>query len=66
MNATMYNQILGDFLLPFGALNFDYDFVLHQDNDPKHKSNECLTFLEKNSIKWVTLYIRNFNNLKIN
>jgi hypothetical protein len=53
MNAKMYNEILSDFLLPFVAVNYDLDFVLHQDNDPKHKSLECQSFLEKNSIKWV-------------
>ena len=53
MNSMMYKEILSDFLLTFGAVNFDYNYVLHQDNDPKHKSLESLAFLDKNSIRWV-------------
>ncbi|CAF1098083.1 unnamed protein product [Brachionus calyciflorus] len=49
----MYNIILSEFLIPFGVVKFDFDFILHQDNDPKHKSRECLAFLERNSINWI-------------
>ncbi|RNA34512.1 Transposable element Tcb1 transposase [Brachionus plicatilis] len=49
----MYNEILSDHLLAFCAVNFYYNFVLHQDNDPKHKSYECMRFLDSNSIRWI-------------
>ncbi|CAF0852040.1 unnamed protein product [Brachionus calyciflorus] len=53
MDSKLYNEILSDFLLPFGAINYDFDYFLHQDNDPKHKSSECRSFLEKNGINWI-------------
>ncbi|RNA24476.1 hypothetical protein BpHYR1_051901 [Brachionus plicatilis] len=42
MDAKMYNEILSDFLLVFGALKCDFDFVLHQYNVFKHKSESFL------------------------
>ncbi|RNA41779.1 hypothetical protein BpHYR1_052357 [Brachionus plicatilis] len=36
MHAILYREKLSDYLLRFGASNYDLDFKLHQDNDPKH------------------------------
>ncbi|RNA36558.1 Transposable element Tcb2 transposase [Brachionus plicatilis] len=57
MDSKMYNEILSDHLLAFCAVNFNYNFVLHQDNDPKHKSYECMRFLDSNSIRWLKKYL---------
>ncbi|RNA27374.1 hypothetical protein BpHYR1_003526, partial [Brachionus plicatilis] len=40
MDAILYRVILSDYLLPFGASNYDLDFKLHQDNEPKHRGSE--------------------------
>ncbi|RNA38623.1 Transposable element Tcb1 transposase [Brachionus plicatilis] len=53
MDAILYREILSDYLLPFGASNYDLDFKLHQDNDPKHRSLLCTTFLNVNNIVWI-------------
>lgn len=59
MDSNLYRDILAEFLLPFGSQYYDSNLVLHQDNDPKHKSMLCVDFLNRNHINWVT-------NLKIN
>ncbi|CAF0988238.1 unnamed protein product [Brachionus calyciflorus] len=51
--SNLYRQILSDYLIPFGELKFDSDFKLHQDNDPKHSSVLCKSFLALNEINWI-------------
>lgn len=53
MNSVLYRDILAEYLIPFAFENFDFDFMLHQDNDPKHTSSICNDFLKKNQIIWV-------------
>ncbi|RNA04955.1 hypothetical protein BpHYR1_013424 [Brachionus plicatilis] len=50
MDAILYRKILSDYLLSFGTSNYDLDFKLHQDNDQKHRSLLCATFLNFNNI----------------
>ncbi|CAF0894361.1 unnamed protein product [Brachionus calyciflorus] len=37
----------------FGAAKYDLEFKLHQDNDPKHNSFLCRSFLNLNNIDWI-------------
>ena len=46
MNAHVYNEIITTRLVPFIELYFnDYDVILHQDNSPIHRSEECIRLL---------------------
>jgi hypothetical protein len=53
MNAKLYKEILGDFLIPFMASKYDFNCILHQDGDPKHTSKMCKDYLDRNQINWV-------------
>ena len=53
MDSELYREILGEYLMPFVALKYGFDVRLHQDNDPKHRSELCTSFLEENDIEWV-------------
>ncbi|RNA40664.1 hypothetical protein BpHYR1_025510 [Brachionus plicatilis] len=53
MDSILYREILSHFLIPFGASKFDFEFNLHQDNDPKYNSMMCSSFLDLNNIKMV-------------
>ena len=57
MDAKLYREILGDYLFPFMAAKFNFDCVLHQDNDPKHTSRLIRTFLDVNEINWVSFIL---------
>jgi hypothetical protein len=39
--------------LPFTAANYNGEFVLHQDNAPKHTSITCKNFDKFNNIHWM-------------
>ena len=70
MNSYLYREILAEYLIPFAFEKFDFDFKLHQDNDPKHTSSLCKEYLNKNNIIWVKknillFYSLNFNKLII-
>ncbi|RNA28077.1 hypothetical protein BpHYR1_049234 [Brachionus plicatilis] len=43
------------------ASNYDLDFKLYQDNDPKHRSLLCTTFLNVNNIVWVIKVVKERN-----
>ena len=61
MNAEVYKDIINSAMFPFVASTYKNNNInLHQDNDPKHKSNLCLTALEELHIDWVTLSDINF------
>lgn len=54
MNGELYNEIISDYLIPFACAEYGIrNFVLHQDNDPKHTSRLCSNFLKLNNIKWI-------------
>ncbi|RNA31297.1 Transposable element Tcb1 transposase [Brachionus plicatilis] len=53
IDAILYREILSDYILPFGASNYDLDFKLHPDNDPKHRYLLCTTFLNFYNIVWI-------------
>ncbi|RNA07248.1 Transposable element Tcb1 transposase [Brachionus plicatilis] len=53
LDSILYREILAQYLSPFGAINYDFWFKLHQDNDPKHRSKIYTNFLEKNNVYWV-------------
>ncbi len=57
MNSYLYRDILAEYLLPFVSKNYANTFKLHQDNDPKHKSDLCCEFLKRNNIEWVFIFI---------
>ena len=46
-----FKVIAGDFL-PFAKTTYGDNFILHQDNDPKHASFLCSEFLKTNGIIW--------------
>ena len=63
MDSILYNEILDDYLLPFVREKyFNQEYYLHQDNDPKHCSILCRSFLEDNNIIWVTNIIKKIIN----
>ena len=62
MDAELYMQIISSFLLPFAAVKYDFNCILHQDNDSKHSSLKCRELLLQNRIIWVKF---NFNKSKI-
>jgi hypothetical protein len=57
MDSTNYCEIVYNTFLPFleDSQHVPFrDFILHQDNSPIHKSNQCKQFLEALNIHWVT------------
>jgi hypothetical protein len=54
MNKEMYLEILNDQLIPFAEGRYGSDWVLHQDNDPKHTSQLCRNFLHDEKVLWVS------------
>ncbi|RNA29670.1 TE: Transposable element Tcb1 [Brachionus plicatilis] len=50
MNAELYCEILAKYFLPFGAHKYNYFFKLHQDNDPKHTTSLCTSYLTENDV----------------
>jgi hypothetical protein len=52
MDAMLYREIISDYLIPFIIKTKNFDFILHQDNDPKHTSKLCENFLKMNKINW--------------
>ena len=55
MDSNLYHEILVFDFFPFMAAHFDFDCVLHQDNDAKHGSKLCRDILKNNQIKWVCI-----------
>jgi len=53
MNAELYNEIIAKNLIPYAAANFDNNYILHQDNDPKHTANQTEVLFKINRIKSV-------------
>ena len=53
MDASLYRDILVFDFFPFMAAKFDFDCILHHDNDGKHTSKLCKSVLNDNNIKWV-------------
>jgi hypothetical protein len=50
----MYLEILIDNLLPFAIGRYENNWILHQDNDPKHTSRLCREFLNSEEVIWVS------------
>ncbi|RNA21666.1 Transposable element Tcb2 transposase [Brachionus plicatilis] len=57
LNQHSYKYILEYYLLPFVRTKFSREELdrcfLIQDNDPKHNSNLCSSFLRENGIRWL-------------
>ena len=53
MDAALYRDILVFDFFPFMAAKYNFDCVLHQDNDGKHASKLCKAVLTENNINWV-------------
>ena len=60
MDSVLYKEVLVYYLFPFIAGKYNFDCILHQDNDSKHHSVLCWSFLEENGINWVKILIKNF------
>ena len=56
MDSELFVEILADKLIIFGCSKFNSDYILHQDNDPKHFSRYTMNFLEINNIVWVIIF----------
>ncbi|RNA34269.1 hypothetical protein BpHYR1_022127 [Brachionus plicatilis] len=52
MNAELYCEILAKYLLLFEAHKYNYFFKLYQNNDPKHTSSLCTSYLTENDVFW--------------
>ena len=58
MNQNVYLDILTSHLLPFANGQYEGgEWILHQDNDPKHKSALCRGFLERELVLWVNVMV---------
>ena len=59
MNSEFYQEIIDFLFLKFFYLfsfvgkKFNYEAILHQDNDTKHKSKICINALKHYNINWV-------------
>ena len=51
MDIEFYVEILAYYLIPNARELYGKNWILHQDNDPKHTSRLCAFFLEQNEIK---------------
>ena len=69
LNQRSYLQIIIDTLLPWAIGRFGADWILHQDNDPKHTSRLCREFLIFERVLWVrslkSFILKTFNKLKL-
>ena len=50
MDSLLYREILAEYLIPFGTEKYNFSYILHQDNDPKHSSNTCQTCVKQKSL----------------
>jgi hypothetical protein len=55
MDAILYREILVFDFFPFMAAKYNFDCILHQENDGKHTSYICTAALEESKILWVLL-----------
>ena len=53
MDRYLYRDILLFEFVPFMAAKYDFDCVLHQDNDAKHTSALCREIFKENKKNWV-------------
>ena len=58
-----YKQIPLQTFLPFTHQKFETNWILHQDNDPKHKSLVSRLLCEEYGLNWVVLNLKLFNLL---
>jgi hypothetical protein len=49
-----YCAILDQILKPELANKFNNDYLIKQDNDPKHNSDKVYNYKVKNKLKWVS------------
>ena len=52
MDQYNYLEILAKVFIPFAQSRYGNNYVLHQDNDPKHTSFTCKHFLQINNVIW--------------
>ena len=51
MNAQKYKQILQENLMPsVESLELPFDYIFHQDNDPKHTAKSTKKWSSKNNV----------------
>lgn len=51
MDSQLFKHILSETILPAGKKLYGDDWELHMDNDPKHASKVCKSFLLENHIR---------------
>lgn len=52
MNRFLYMEILQKTLLPFIENVYPDGHRFVADNDPKHTSNDAITYLQNNGVNW--------------
>jgi hypothetical protein len=55
----MYCEILYEDFLPNAWAKYGNSFFIHQDNDPKHTSGYCRSFLDAHNVLWVSGFNKN-------
>ena len=55
MTQEVYCELLYEDFLPISYAKYGNFFLIHQDNDPKHYSNYCRSFLRAHNVLWVCL-----------
>jgi hypothetical protein len=55
MTEEVYVEIMSKYLLPKAKSLYGDNWILHQDNDPKHTSSLAREFLRTSEIIWVIL-----------
>ena len=59
MDENLYKELIHDYLFPMMANFYEFNCVVHQDNDPKHNSKLCKEVFSKNNIKRVSQVFKN-------
>ena len=53
MNKEVYVEILANYLIPKARELYGNNWILHQDNGPKHTSGLARSFLQYSNVLWV-------------
>ena len=56
MDEQLYEELIYEYLFPMMAHLYEFNCVVHQDNDPTHNSKLCRDVFKKNNIKRVIYY----------
>ena len=56
MDKYLFRDILVFEIIPFMSAKYNFDCILHQDNDAEHLSGICKKILLENDIRWVKIW----------